>query len=73
MAQDVARPGSVNWDEMESKVGADLAACEKRLDSLSDYDKKEFFRFREMIRAGQRLNLRNIASLHRIAEGLGAL
>jgi hypothetical protein len=73
MAQDVTRPGVVNWDEMESKVGADLAACEKRLDTLSDYDKKEFYRFREMVRSGKRLSLRNIASLHRIAEGLGAL
>lgn len=67
------RPGEVDWEAVKAKVEADLAICEKKQDTFSDYDKKEFFRFREMVRTGKKLNLRNIASLHGIATGSGAL
>ena len=70
---ETSRPGEVDWDAVKGKVAADIKTCEQKQDTLSDYDKKEFLRFREMVNSGKKLNLRNIASLHKIATGSGAL
>jgi len=69
----VHRPGDVDWATLGPRVEADLKKCEATFDTLSPRDQQEYLRFRDMVVSGKGLNLRNIVSLRRIANGLGAL
>ncbi len=70
---DKRKPGYVDWAVVGPRVAEDLRKCEEKFDTLSPRDQAEYLRFKKLVDDGQQLNFRNVVSLRRIVNGLGAL